>query len=135
MIDYASPQLYHTPSTKDKGKKTVPSPSTMWVIVWQGIGFLTNALFDPEAAYRLLGDLESAISLLAELPYAHPLHPSPLRLPRETRFLPVRNYLVFYVVTEPQQSVEIQSVVHNRMNRAAITVEAIGRVPSSGERL
>jgi len=82
--------------------------------------YIAEELCGPAAALTLADDIERAISLLAEFPYAHPLHSLPMRLPRETRFFPVRNYLVFYVVLEPQRVVEIQRVIYNRMDRAWI---------------
>jgi len=82
--------------------------------------YISEELCNPDAAQSLLDKIEHAISLLAEFPYAHPLHSLPMRLPRETRFFPVRNYLVFYVVLEPEHVVEIQRVIHSRMDRAGI---------------
>ena len=82
--------------------------------------YIAKELCDPEASLALVDDVERAISFLAEFPYAHPLHSLPMKLPRETRFFPVRNYLVFYVVLEPQRVVEIQRVIYNRVNRAWI---------------
>ena len=82
--------------------------------------YISEELRDPGAALALVDDIECAILLLAEFPYTHPLHLLPMRLPRETRFFPVRNYLIFYVVLEPQRVVEIQRVIYNRMDRASV---------------
>ena len=85
--------------------------------------YIAEELFDPGTALALVDEIERAISLLAEFPYAHPLHALPMKLPRETRFFPVRNYLIFYVVLEPQRLVEIQRVIYNRMDRTLIGKE------------
>ena len=82
--------------------------------------YIAEELHDPGAALTLVEEIERAISLLAEFPYAHPLHASPMKLPRETRFFPVRNYLVFYVVLEPLHVAEIQRVLYNRMDRRKV---------------
>ena len=70
----------------------------------------------PEVAIALLDAIESHIAHLAQFPYAHALWPAPLKLPSETRYLPVKSYIVFYTVIEPAHIVEIRRVLHERLD-------------------
>lgn len=88
------------------------------------VRYISEQLQDTAAALALIDDIERMIAMLAQFPYAHPIHSLPMKLPRETRFFSVRNYLVFYVVLEPQHTVEIQRVIYNRMDRAGIGNES-----------
>jgi len=71
-----------------------------------------------EAAENLLKEIDRRIAHLSEFPYAHPLYASPMRLPIEIRYLPVKNHIVFYTVLEPAHAVEIRRVLYARQNIA-----------------
>jgi plasmid stabilization system protein ParE len=78
--------------------------------------YIAEELKNPEAALSLMDKLEKAILQLKEFPYAHPLYHAPMRLPSETRFVPVESYLVFYTVLEPEHIVEVRRVLYDKMD-------------------
>lgn len=78
--------------------------------------YIVTELSAPEAAERLLEDVEEQIGKLSAYPYRHSVYPAPYAMKNEIRFFPVRNYLVFYVVKEEQKTVEIWRFLHQRQN-------------------
>lgn len=78
--------------------------------------YIVTELSAPEAAERFLEEVEEQIGKLSAYPYRHSVYPAPYAMKNEIRFFPVRNYLVFYVVQEDQQTVEIWRFLHQRQN-------------------
>jgi addiction module RelE/StbE family toxin len=76
--------------------------------------YITDTLKAPKAALDLLNSLDDSISMLQEYPYSYKVYLSIKELEIEYRLLPVKNYLVFYVVKE--QVVEIHRVVYAKMD-------------------
>jgi toxin ParE1/3/4 len=65
------------------------------------ISYISDCLKAPEAAMDLVEALDNAIARLRNFPYS-------------CRVLPVKNYLVFYVVNECK--VEIHRIIYAKMN-------------------
>ncbi len=80
------------------------------------VKYLIDEYGADDAAENLLREIDQRIAHLADYPYAHPLYPSPMRLPVEVRYLPVKRYVVFYTVLEPEHIVEIRRVIYMRMD-------------------
>jgi len=78
------------------------------------ISYIADYLKAPKAAMDLLDDLENSISRLQKFPYSCKVFQSIKPLEAEYRMLPVKNYLVFYVVTE--HDVEIHRIIYAKMN-------------------
>jgi toxin ParE1/3/4 len=78
------------------------------------IDYITDTLKAPEAAMDLVNALDDSISMLQEYPYAYKVYQPIKDLGNEYRLLPVKNYVVFYVVKE--QVVEIHRVVYAKMD-------------------
>jgi toxin ParE1/3/4 len=76
--------------------------------------YITDTLKAQKAALDLLNALDDSISMLQEYPYSYKVYLSIKELEIEYRLLPVKNYLVFYVVKE--QVVEIHRVVYAKMD-------------------
>jgi toxin ParE1/3/4 len=62
----------------------------------------------------LLNALDDSISILQQYPYSYKVYQPIKALENEYRFIPVRNYVVFYVVKE--QVVEIHRVIYGKMD-------------------
>lgn len=75
--------------------------------------FLDN-LKSPKAAMDFIETLDKSILRLKQYPYSCKLYQSRKPLELEYRFLPVKNYLVFYIVTE--NIIEIHRIVYAKMN-------------------
>lgn len=73
------------------------------------IAFELNA---PDAALDFISEVDAAAKSLAEMPYRHPVYHTAFALLEEVRWLPVKNYLIFYKVFEEEKLVEIRRVLH-----------------------
>lgn len=80
--------------------------------------YIADALQAPKAAVDLLDAMEESISRLQQFPFSCRVYQPIDYLENEYRFLPVNNYLVFYVVKE--QVVEIHRVVYAKMDLTKI---------------
>ncbi|HLR52877.1 MAG TPA: type II toxin-antitoxin system RelE/ParE family toxin [Candidatus Avamphibacillus sp.] len=63
---------------------------------------------------HLVDALDNSISKLQRFPYAYNFYQAVESLEAKYRILPVKNYLVFYVVTE--HAVEIHRIVYAKRN-------------------
>ena len=85
------------------------------------VDYITNILKASKSEMVLLDDLESSIFRLQEFPYSCKVYQSVESLETEYRMLPVKNYIVFYVVIE--QIVEVHRIVYARMDLEKLIVE------------
>ncbi|SES96240.1 type II toxin-antitoxin system RelE/ParE family toxin [Anaerobranca gottschalkii] len=77
------------------------------------VSYIVEELKSPKAAMDLIDALDTSISRLAQFPYSCRLYLEK-SLENEYRVLPVKNYLVFYVVKE--QVVEIHRIIYAKMD-------------------
>ena len=82
--------------------------------------YIVDHLKAPRAAMDLLNELDKSISRPERFPYSCRVYQSIRELENEYRLLPVKNYLVFYVVKETEMVVEIHRVVYARMDLTEI---------------
>lgn len=78
------------------------------------VSYISYNLKAPRAALKLVNQLDDAISLLPLFPYAHQIFAPLEPLDAEYRVLPVKNYLVFYVVKEAE--IEIHRIIFAKMD-------------------
>lgn len=71
----------------------------------------------PKAAMDLLDALENSKYRLQQFPYSGKVYQPIIPLEPEFRILPVKNYLVFYIVKEYE--VEIQRIVYSKFIKKA----------------
>lgn len=76
--------------------------------------YIIDNLKSPKAAMDFIDTLDKSILRLKQYPYSCKLYHPQESLETEYRFLPVKNYLVFFVVTE--NIVEIHRIVYAKMN-------------------
>jgi toxin ParE1/3/4 len=76
--------------------------------------YILENLKSPKAAMDFINTLDESILRLKQYPYSCALYQPKEPLELEYRFLPVKNYLVFYVVTE--NTVEIHRIVYVKMD-------------------
>ena len=78
------------------------------------VRYISDELGNPDAAERLAAELIEAGERLTEFPYAYPAY-TPIRpLTREYRKLSVRNYLMFYSVSEEKKLVTVARVIYGK---------------------
>jgi toxin ParE1/3/4 len=78
------------------------------------VSYILENLKSPKAAMDLIDTLDKSILRLKQYPYSCTLYQPKEPLELEYRFLPVNNYLVFYVVTE--NIVEIHRIIYVKMD-------------------
>jgi toxin ParE1/3/4 len=78
------------------------------------ISYIADNLKAPKAASDLLDVLDKSLIRLQQFPYSCKVYQPIEPLDAEYRMLPVKNYLVFYIVTEHE--VEIQRVIYAKMD-------------------
>lgn len=74
--------------------------------------YISTELCAPEAAMKLLDEVDDAVQKLTEMPYRFPIYHTFYAMKQEIRFFPVKNYNVFYVVNEETKTVEIWRILH-----------------------
>lgn len=78
------------------------------------ISYIADKLKIPKVAMDLVDTFDNSICRLRQFPYSCKVYQSIRPLETEYRMLPVKNYLVFYVVTE--SDVEIHRIVYAKMD-------------------
>jgi len=78
------------------------------------ISYIVDHLKAPKAAMDLVDTLDNSILRLQQFPFSCRLYQAMGPLDIEYRMLSVKNYLVFYVVTELE--VEIHRIIYSKMN-------------------
>src|SRR5699024_12204182 len=72
--------------------------------------YISDTLKNPLAAIQLVEAFDHSISKIQEFPYAHKVYLTVEMLEKEYRILPVKNYLLFYLVNEIE--LEINRIVY-----------------------
>lgn len=78
------------------------------------IDYIAEILKAPKAAMDLIDLLDSSISRLQQFPYSCRIYQPVKQFEFEYRMLPVKNYLVFYVVNGDE--VEIHRIIYAKMD-------------------
>lgn len=78
------------------------------------IRYISDDLKAPKAAIDLIDAFDKSILRLQHFPYSCKVYQPIESLETEYRMLPVKNYMIFYVVTE--DVVEIHRIIYARMN-------------------
>lgn len=79
------------------------------------VSYISDTLKNPVAALELVNKLDDSISRLAKFPFSCRVFQSDEFLKSEYRLLPVKNYLVFYVVTDNE--IEIHRIVYSKIDK------------------
>ncbi len=74
------------------------------------INYIANHLKAPQAALNLVTTFDNSISRLQQFPYSCQVYQTVKPLKAEYRMLPVKNYLIFYVVAEGE--IEIHRIIY-----------------------
>ncbi len=80
------------------------------------VHYIKNNLCNPTAAKSFIYDVIAIKKRLADFPYAYPICQNLTNLKMSYRKIPVRNYLIFYWVDEPNQTVSIARIIYARRN-------------------
>ena len=84
------------------------------------VSYISTKLFNPVAASNLAEEFTSKINSLTEHPYINPAY-IPIRpLKHEYRKMQVKNYLIFYWISEETNVVTVARVIYSKRNYNAI---------------
>jgi addiction module RelE/StbE family toxin len=81
------------------------------------IEYISENLFDPQAAERFFHNVSEEIERLKENPYMFPLHHDEKLSAKGYRFVVIGNYLMFYAIDESnndEKVVNILGIVYGR---------------------
>jgi len=83
--------------------------------ILEAVDYIAGKLENPQAADRLLTELDKTIQRIAQLPYAHELYRTNRPIHDEVRKVPVRGYMLYYGVFD--DTIEIRRFLHGRRDR------------------
>ena len=78
--------------------------------------YIATELGAPLDAENLLDAVDEQVKSLREMPYRFPLYHTLYAMKQEIRFIPIKRYLLFYVVKEEEKTVEIWRFLHQRQS-------------------
>lgn len=84
------------------------------------VDYIEHVLLNPQAAADLLDEAEDKITELAQFPEKFSLVSDPVLKAWGIRFAAVKNYLIFYTISEPEQRVQIIRFLFRKRNWTSI---------------
>ena len=93
-------------------KTIITEPAELDII--RAVQYIAGELLNPFAAEGLLDDIESSISSLGKTPKRHGLIRNEQLALAGFRFMPIRNYMLFYIAKEDTNTVVIERFLHSR---------------------
>lgn len=82
--------------------------------------YIEHVLLNPQAADGLIDEAESILSALTSFPEKYSLADDPVLKAWGVRFVPVKNYLAFYVVSEQDQAVYVIRFLYSKRNWVSV---------------
>jgi len=82
--------------------------------IYDAAKYIAEQLLNPSAADRLIDDIEHVVNSLNNMPDRHPLVSDEVLARLGFRFIPVNNYLIFYIIREDIKTVVIQRFLYGR---------------------
>jgi len=80
--------------------------------------YITYDLLAPQAAERLIDNMQNAVEALCDFPFSRPLLKDSTLRKKGYRILVVQNFNLFYVVED--QTIIIRRVLHSKRNFASL---------------
>ena len=88
--------------------------------IFEAAKYIKEQLLNPTAADNLIDTVEMAINSLSVMLSRHALVNDDSLAIEGIRFIPVKNYLIFYTIREERRTVVIQRFLHGRRDWIAI---------------
>ena len=88
--------------------------------IYEAAIYIKEQLLNPSAADNLIDAVEMAINSLSAMPSRHALVNDDSLANEGIRFMPVKNYLIFYTVREERKTVVIQRFLYGRRDWVTI---------------
>ena len=78
--------------------------------------YIAVELSAPLDAENLVDAVDEQVKSLGDMPYRFPIYHTLYAMKQEIRFIPIKQYLLFYVVKEEEKTVEIWRFLHQRQS-------------------
>ncbi|MDR0908662.1 MAG: type II toxin-antitoxin system RelE/ParE family toxin [Spirochaetaceae bacterium] len=82
----------------------------------KSVEYIANELHNPQAAESHYAELDKALAMLEENPLIRPKVREPYLAALGVRSIMVKKYYLFYTVDEDNQTVQLISFMHSRMD-------------------
>ena len=82
--------------------------------IYEAAKYIAEQLLNPSAADRLIDDIERTVNSLSIMPDRYALVKDDVLARLGFRFIPVNNYLIFYIIREEMKTVTIQRFLYGR---------------------
>ena len=80
------------------------------------VGYIKKVLCAPMAAINVLDKIEEQVQKLEQFPFRHPQYCNKFWDNEPVRFVPVDNYIIFYIVKKREKAVIIYRVAYGKMD-------------------
>lgn len=77
--------------------------------------YISNALTSPQAAKKLMSEIDRSIVRTGDEPYLYPLCPEPLNV-LGLRKIVIKNYIAVYFIDEKEKTVNFLRLFYGRQN-------------------
>ena len=82
----------------------------------KAVSYISNELKNKQAAFNLLDLVEESVKSLTDMPERYAVVDDETLSRESFRFIPIKNYLLFYIVRKETQTVVIQRFLYARRN-------------------
>ena len=90
----------------------------------EAVSYISKNLFESETSKRWLNILQENITSLNMLPARYPLTEEEPWRTYGIRKMPVKNFLVYYLINEEQQTVVVTAVIYGRRDQIAALLDS-----------
>ena len=80
------------------------------------VGYIKKVLCARMAAINILDKIEEQVRKLKQFPFRHPQYRNKFWDNEPVRFVPVDNYIIFYIVKKKEKAVIIYRVAYGKMD-------------------
>jgi toxin ParE1/3/4 len=84
------------------------------------IKYIEEELYSPLAALNFVRLFRKKVKIALTYPYAFPVRLMPGLVEQEYRILPLKNYLLFYIIREESKTIEIYRIVYAKRDLTKI---------------
>ena len=99
---------------------TVELSNTAEQDINESVRYITLQLKNPIAGRHLLGSAVDCVDSLEAFPSRFPVIDDPILAIHQIHFVPVQNYLLFYQIHEPSQTVMVLRFLYGKSDWASI---------------
>ena len=84
------------------------------------LNYITDVLKEPETALRIFSTIEEKVLSLDKLPHRYATAKDEPYKSFGVRWMPIENYIVFFVIDEERHTVHVLRILYSRRNWQAV---------------